>query len=804
MRQRLQILLFSLALAAACKDEAKEGSVSDGAASALTSDISVEELISKVPPKELMITPGDYTLKAGERIALSCIGIFPYNVRRPLTTGIEWKIAPEGRARIDERGFFEALQPGPVQVTATYKGVSQDVQYTIEEATLSQILIFPENVSVTLEPIANGYMPKVIDLETYGLSTDGLLQSYTQDCTWNSEDERLSIGTQPGSFTARVEGKFRVKVECQGLEATKTIVVQYGMKVPDRIDFVGGPYTMAKGESRTFAVRVTYTDESSELLSTGLSFSGIEGVARVEGGQLLGLQVGEALFRVRFGTLEATSALQVTPARVTALRIQPDGLSLARGKSSPLQVIATFSDGTSEDVSSAASVTAEQANVFSVTGYPLQINALANGATQMRVSFGGLNAFAAVTVGDPVLERLEVEPSAIQVTAGYSVTFKVWGVFSNGSRSELTEVASATTLQLSRAEVPTGVKGRLDGKTQGQTTLSVTFIDTSGRNVSGTASVTVQPPILTSLIMDPDSASEPLGRSRDFRVRGRYSDNTEADLTATAQIMVDVTSSGYSRAATLNLLSSGRIRMQGIAVGTMALIARVDGLTATAVYTATEKVLEDLQIIRTSSYSNAAYILRGDTATFRASAIYSDQTTEDVTASGNGNTVSWTAPPAAVASLSDSSGQKLFTALAEGDAQFSVLVSGPKGSRSAVFNIGVYTPCTSPGQLAAYFCVYLGASGASCATTCQAQSRTYHPATLSYLGSAGSSDTCPWILNNLFRASMSSFNYGATSSAGVGCSIYSLSGINIGLRESVRATTEDAAAANFRRVCACQ
>jgi hypothetical protein len=110
-----------------------------------------------------MITPGDYTLKAGERIALSCIGIFPYNVRRPLTTGIEWKIAPEGRARIDERGFFEALQPGPVQVTATYKGVSQDVQYTIEEATLSQILIFPENVSVTLEPIANGYMPKVID-----------------------------------------------------------------------------------------------------------------------------------------------------------------------------------------------------------------------------------------------------------------------------------------------------------------------------------------------------------------------------------------------------------------------------------------------------------------------------------------------------------------------------------------------------------------------------------------------------------------------------------------------------------------
>jgi len=383
MRQRLQILLFSLALAAACKDEAKEGSVSDGAASALTSDISVEELISKVPPKELMITPGDYTLKAGERIALSCIGIFPYNVRRPLTTGIEWKIAPEGRARIDERGFFEALQPGPVQVTATYKGVSQDVQYTIEEATLSQILIFPENVSVTLEPIANGYMPKVIDLETYGLSTDGLLQSYTQDCTWNSEDERLSIGTQPGSFTARVEGKFRVKVECQGLEATKTIVVQYGMKVPDRIDFVGGPYTMAKGESRTFAVRVTYTDESSELLSTGLSFSGIEGVARVEGGQLLGLQVGEALFRVRFGTLEATSALQVTPARVTALRIQPDGLSLARGKSSPLQVIATFSDGTSEDVSSAASVTAEQANVFSVTGYPLQINALANGATQI-------------------------------------------------------------------------------------------------------------------------------------------------------------------------------------------------------------------------------------------------------------------------------------------------------------------------------------------------------------------------------------------------------------------------------------
>jgi hypothetical protein len=35
-------------------------------------------------------------------------------------------------------------------------------------------------------------------------------------------------------------------------------------------------------------------------------------------------------------------------------------------------------------------------------------------------------------------------------------------------------------------------------------------------------------------------ATAPLGRSRDFRVRGRYSDNTDLDLTTTAQIMVDV------------------------------------------------------------------------------------------------------------------------------------------------------------------------------------------------------------------------------------------------------------------------
>ncbi len=764
-----------------------------------------EEAALRLPPKFLMILPQEAKAQVGDRLPLSCLAEFPYSVRRDITTLVHWSVEAEDLAKIDSSGNLAVMAPGEVLVTADYRGVSTSRKVTLTERTVRQLLIFPQDLSLELPATVGRYESRSFVLEAYGLFSDGQLTDMSQQCQWVwTGGNGLSALEPKGKFRATAAGEYVFHVTCLNFSAERKVSVHYGTKKPKSLTIPEGPLVLSKGESHSFSVILTYSDGSVETVTQSAELSGGESLVSRQGAQLRAIGSGDAIILVRQSGLTAELPLHVSPARPTALRFQPTGFSLQIGTRFPVRVYADMSDGTAEEVTSGTSLRSLAEAHFRVPADSFSIEGVQAGTGQLEASYKGVTATAPVVVGAAVLDKLTVEPERLEVVAGLTTSYRVWGHLTDGQWIELTAVATAVPLSLSRAEVPAGQKGQVLGKTQGTTSLSVTYIDPDGRNLTTTAGLSVLPAQLVSMSLEPSESSVAMGRVQEFRVRGLYTDQSEQDLTEKVEVMANVQGPLYAPVARIFLTSSGRIRLQSTAVGAMELQVKMGSFTDSSTLTVTEKVLDDLYIQRLALSGPSGQISKGQSARFRAFAVFSDQTSEDVTTSGSGFTSTWTPPAAARADFADSNGDKLFTALSEGDAQFSLQYTGSRGTRSATFNIGVYTACSAPGHVDSYYCYYLGNVAESCTATCSAQGRLPHPATLEAIGSSGTSDACNRVLTNGFRSAMSNFNYAASAPAGIGCAIFTLSDLNLGIREGTRVTNDAASAADFRRVCACQ
>lgn len=132
------------------------------------------------------------------------------------------------------------------------------------------------------------------------------------------------------------------------------------------------------------------------------------------------------------------------PARAVALSVTPSTASLISGEPLTVAVTATFSDGTSRDVTDQATFVADDVTVVSVqrnvvTGY-------IPGQTRVVVSALGLEASIAIEVRSDSILSLTVVAANIDCQAsGYSAVFRASGVAGNGLVHDVTKRAKWTT-----------------------------------------------------------------------------------------------------------------------------------------------------------------------------------------------------------------------------------------------------------------------------------------------------------------------------------------------------------------------
>lgn len=184
-----------------------------------------------------------------------------------------------------------------------------------------------------------------------------------------------------------------------------------------------------------------------------------------------------------------TSGSSGSPPTVSSISVSPTPVTLNAGQSQQLTATAKYSDGSTKDVTSAASWTSSNAAVAKVANG--LITSVAAGSTTITASFSGLSGSDAVAVNPKSLTTISVSPTTVEFPIGGSQQYSATGTYTDGSTSDLTAMANWSSSAPPIAMVSTG--GLVSGLASGTATISA-----SASGATGTAAATVIMPIPTS------------------------------------------------------------------------------------------------------------------------------------------------------------------------------------------------------------------------------------------------------------------------------------------------------------------
>ena len=270
------------------------------------------------------------------------------------------------------------------------------------------------------------------------------------------------------------------------------------------------------------------------------------------------------------------------------------------------------------------------------------------------------------------LAQIEISPANKSIAKGTSVQLSAMGILSNGTQTNLT---SSVTWQVSPSSVASiNAQGELFGASQGVAQVSAAY-----QGVTGNDSITVGPPVLIHISVNPPEPVLPTGESEQLAATGKFSDGSTANVTnlarwqATPSTVASVSASGD---------------FKGLSKGTTQVSATYQGLTGTTSVTVASAAL--LSITVTTAQSSLPV---GESEALVATGEFSDGSIENLT-----NLAAWHASPSGVASVSSSGDLK---GLSKGVTQVSAVYQGVTGTASvtvasaALLGITVTTPHSS-------------------------------------------------------------------------------------------------------------
>lgn len=834
--RHITTLLATCLLLASALSACKKTVAATTDAIAIVTDSNLEE----ITPKKIAVSPSKLVLSIGEYSKLSVSGIYPYGQSGLITSNLTWLAADTSIIDVDSSGIALGKKEGTTFLRVEKLGTAATIEVTVTPASMTQIIVFPENPKVVLKAKLGQPVPQPFKLEAYGLLTNGQLIPLPADqVTWLSSKEDALVWSDTDGAVAKAPGHWTMTAKYGILEKVKDIEVSQTPIAVDHLEALESPIILRYGATKTITF-VAHMNDESIITNVSAAVPTPNNTTQLivpSGLQIKAIGSGNTTVKVMMGGKALDIPVYIEEASVTSITLEPATISLHRGEVQPFVATAHFSDGTNANITTAMTATSSDPVVMSISGSSVKGETI--GSSNLNISYKGAFAQIFVNVDAPALAKLEIVPSTFTLVAGYTQTFQVWGVKTNGDRFNLsanTDVNKGVPLAAIGEVLPGNT---LHAKSKGITSLSATYTDpATNKPISGSATVTVSDPVLVSISFDPPTSTQPAGRFQDFRIKGLYSDNNEVDITSTAKITIDTFSDPtYSYAATVLMSPSALVRVKGVKPGKMKVIATLESISGSMVFTSIAKIIESVSIVRTDGNTTSS-MDKGTTATLIAQANYSDGSTSNITTgAGPARTVNWFATADTnVATLTLVGNQMRVSTVYQGAATFDLQVIDTDplvGTVSDSYTMSVYVPCSGSGIRRGVSCIFLGASDASCNQTCDAQlrpnasHRVYDPATFNTFGAGATSDTeCSNAVNQDFSnvvTPQAAFSNTATTTEFVGCSIAVDSNVDIGVRASVpplpspnpynptmsdvdvaTAADPDGYASLFRRICACE
>jgi hypothetical protein len=389
------------------------------------------------------------------------------------------------------------------------------------------------------------------------------------------------------------------------------------------------PHTsaIALGNNLQFRAIALFSDHSkTDVTGTAFWMSAQPKVASINAaGMAISKAIGATSISVDYESESASSTLTVAPPALASIAVTPQTPSLTPNHSVQLRAIGIFTDGTTQDLSSAVTWSSTPTSVLTINATGLA-TANSPGAATVTASEGSITGSDALAVALPTLVSIALSPQSITLTPMHSAQLKAVGTYSDASTQDIS--ASVTWSASPAGILAVSNRGMATGKALGAATITVI-----SNTVSATDTVAVIAPTLRSISIAPGGASIPLGENQQLFATGTYNDGSKQDLTSSVQ--------WASSDPTILSLSALGMATAG-ALGMVTVTATSGTISATNQLQVSPPIVVSFTVTPASSL-----LALGAGEQLTTLAKFSDGTTQDMTTS-----VSWSSADPAIANVS--------------------------------------------------------------------------------------------------------------------------------------------------------
>ena len=616
----------------------------------------------------IAITPPAPSLARGRTLQLTATGTFSDATTQDLTAQVTWASGTTATATISPTGLVQAVEVGTSTITAVLGSVTGSTLLTVTAAVLDSIAVTPTNPSV-----AKGRVQQFVAIGTF---SDATTQNLTTQVTWASSDPTIATisnaaGSQGLATTLQV-GAATISATLGTISGSTTLTVSAA--VLDSIAVTPAAPSVAAGRTQQFTATGTFSDATTQDLTTQVTWASsdpaIAAISNAAGSQGLAttLQVGATTISATLGTISGSSLLTVTAAVLDSIAVTPTAPSVAAGRAQQFTAIGTFSDLTTQDLTTQVTWTSSDPSVATISnaaGSQGLASTVTAGATTISATLGSVVGSTTLTVTAAVLDSIQVTPINPLVAAGRTQPFIAIGTFSDATTQDLTTQVTWVSSDPAVAAISNaaGSQGLATALVPGTTTISATL-----GAVTGATTLTVTAAVLDVIAVAPSAPSLSLGRTQQFTATGTFSDGTTQDLTAQVTWL-----SADEAIAKISNAPGSQGDATALGVGSTTISAVLGGIAGVTTITATAAVLDTITVTPAD-----ASVARGRAQQFTAIGTFSDLTTQDLT-----RQVTWTSTNTAVAQISNAAGsQGRATTLTEGTTTITATLTGVTSSTS--------------------------------------------------------------------------------------------------------------------------
>jgi PKD repeat protein len=484
--------------------------------------LSAQTLVS------IAVTPANPSFALGTTEQMTATGTFDDGSTLDITSSVTWTSQHPTIATVNSQGLATSVHVGNSRVTASLSGINGSTRLTITAAALVSIAVTPAMPSIALG------MPQ--QFTATGTFTDGSSQNITTTVQWSSSAATVAtISNAPGSnglATSAGVGSTTITATSAAISGSTTLAVTAATLVS--IAVTPATPSIALGTTQQFTATGTFTDlHTQNLTSTATWASNPTSTATISAtGLATSLATGTATISATSGAITGSTVLTVTAAVLVSIAITPPDPTIALGAAQQFTATGTYSDGTTQNVTSNGHWTSSSGGVATISnsaGKQGLATSKSVGMTTIGVTLNAVSSTVILTVSPAALVSIAITPPTPTIPLGATEQFTATGTYSDGSTQGITSVvtwssSAATVAIISNAA---GSNGLATSAGVGTATITAT----SGA-VSATTTLTIGTAALESLAITPVNPVLPAGATEQFTATATFTDGSTEDDTA--------------------------------------------------------------------------------------------------------------------------------------------------------------------------------------------------------------------------------------------------------------------------------